>query len=249
MKNHLKLLLAAALCLPFAVDAQMGRGAGPQMNAATAKLFGDQQTFSAGIEVVIKQGEEMMLPGKIAFDNGKARIEMNMSDAKGGMMAQNAAQMKAMGMDQFVVIARPDQKATYMIFPGLKSYAPAPDSDPGSTNLAALKLESTKLGEETIDGLECVKNKAVVTDEQGKKNEFTVWNAKSLKDFPVKIQTTDNGVEMSMFFKNVKFTKPDGAQFNPPGEFTKYDDMMTMMQQAVMKRMQQQPGGGAPAGE
>jgi hypothetical protein len=250
MKTQFKLLFAAALCLQLAsAPAQMGRpGGGPQMNAATAKLFGDQQTFSADLEVILNQGQEMTLPGKMAFDNGKARMEMNMGEAKGGAMAQNAAQMKAMGMDQIVMIMRPDQKASYMVVPGMKAYAPAPESDSGSTNIAAFKLENTKLGEETVDGKECVKNKAVVTDDQGKKHEFTVWNAKSLKDFPVKIQMKQEGMDVTTLFKDVKFSKPDSGQFNPPSDFKKYDDFMTMMQQEVMKRMQQQ-GGGMPAGE
>jgi len=57
-----------------------------------------------------------------------------------------------------------------------------------------------------------------------------------LKDFPVKIQTADGGAQVSMIFRDVKLSKPDSSQFDPPTNFKKYDDMMTMMQQGMMKR-------------
>ena len=61
------------------------------------------------------------MPGKISFDAGKSRFEMNMSDLQGPQMPPGtAAQMKAMGLDQMVTISRPDKKFTYLIYPGLQ---------------------------------------------------------------------------------------------------------------------------------
>jgi hypothetical protein len=62
----------------------------------------------------------------------------------------------------------------------------------------------------------CVKNKIVVTDDKGKKNESIVWNATDLKSFPVKIETTDDGTKLTMIFKDVKLTKPDATLFEVP---------------------------------
>jgi hypothetical protein len=47
-----------------------------------------------------------------------------------------------------------------------------------------------------------------------------------------------------MLFKNVSLTKPAANLFETPSGYTKYDDMQTMMQQQIMKRM----GGGLPGG-
>ena len=63
------------------------------------------------------------MPGKISFDAGKSRFEMNMSEAQGTKMPPGAAaQMKAMGMDTMISISRPDLKLVYIIYPGLNSY-------------------------------------------------------------------------------------------------------------------------------
>ncbi|HYG25183.1 MAG TPA: DUF4412 domain-containing protein [Verrucomicrobiae bacterium] len=212
-----------------------------------AKLFGDNQAFSAAVQSEVKMsgGETISVPGKMSFDSGKSRFEMNMSEAKGSAMPpQMAEQMKTMGMDQMVIISRPEEKQSYMVYPGLKAYAQMPMPEEAA-KAGTLKIETTEIGKETVDGHPCVKNKAVVTDEKGTKHESTVWNATDLKNFPVKIETTEQGMAMKLSFKNVKLSKPEASQFNPPGDFKKYDNMMALMQQEVMKRMQQ--GGGMPA--
>ena len=65
-------------------------------------------------------------------------------------------------------------------------------------------METTELGKDTVDGHPCVKNKVIVTDNEGSKHESTVWNATDLKNFPVKIETDRTGRQtMTMLFKNV----------------------------------------------
>ncbi len=262
MKTHIQGLLAVVLCLNLTARAQPGRPAGtggsgprngPTIDAAMAKLFGDNTAFSADIQndFEMSKGKPMTMPGKIAFDSGKSRFEMNMSEAKGtGMSPEMAEHMKSMGMDGIVRIIRPDQKLTYTIYPGLKAYAETPETDPNAAKPAAdFKIETTELDKETVDGHPCVKNKAVVTDDQGKQHESTVWNATDLKNFPIKIQTTEEGSAMTMQFKNVKLAKPDAAKFEPPSEFKKYNSVMALMQAEMMKRMQQGGGMGTPPGQ
>jgi hypothetical protein len=189
----------------------------------------------------------MTMPGKIAYDSGNSRFEMNLSDAKGGQMPPGAAEhMKAMGMDKTVTITRGDKKATYLVYPGLSAYVEMPlrDSDASKPD-SAFKMEPTELGKETVDGHPCVKKKVVVTDDQGNKREYTVWNATDLKDFPVRIETSEQGHNMTMAFKNVKTTKPDAALFDAPTDFKKYDNTGTLMQQEMMKKM---GGMGMPPG-
>jgi Domain of unknown function (DUF4412) len=149
--------------------------------------------------------------------------------------------MKSMGMDQVVTISLPEKKVAYMIYPGMQSYAviQLPNAENVPTN-SDFKVETTEIGKETVDGHPCVKNKYVVTDNEGVKHEYTVWNATDLKKFPVKIQTIESGDDVTMLFKNVSLTKPAASLFVPPADFKKYDDMQQLMQQEVMKRM----GGG-----
>ena len=219
----------------------MGGGPqGPQIAGAMAKLFGDNKAFSATVEFQIQaEGQDMTMPGKIAFDDGKSRFDMDMSDVKGAQIPPDAAaHMKQMGMDKMSTISLPDQKALYIMYPEMQAYAQMSmrDSDSARTN-ADFKIDTTELGKETVDGHPCIKNKAVVTDDKGNKHEYTVWNATDLNKFPVKLDTSEQGHAMTLLFKDVKLSKPDASQFNPPSDYKKYDSIMALMQQEVMKRM------------
>jgi hypothetical protein len=245
MKKHLPLLAAVFLSTtllpaygqPGGRGGGMGGPRGPEMGGAMAKVFGDNSAFSATMEM---QGEGMpkgmTMIGKMSCDAGKSRFEMNMGEA--GAPPAQAAQMKAMGMDKMVMISRPDKKVSYLVYPGLQAYAEMAIPNPDAAKPASdYKVETTELGKETVDGHPCVKNKVVVTDDQGKKFESTVWNATDLKKFPIKVETTQEGHKMTMLFKDVKLSKPDAAQFEPPSDMKKYDSMMSLMQQEMMKRM------------
>jgi hypothetical protein len=74
-----------------------------------------------------------------------------------------------------------------------------------------------------------------------------VWNATDLKKFPVKIVVNDQGQEATMVFRKVSFEKPDASNFAAPADFTKYDNMQTMMQTEMMKKMS--GGLGKPPGQ
>jgi hypothetical protein len=252
MKKYFSILTSAVLCLGlFPAYAQPGPGGapgGPQLGGPISKLFGDNQNFSAAMDMQVtdKAGKTVSLPGKISYAAGKSRFELNLTDIKGGNLPPNAAaQMKSMGLDEMVTIALPDKKIVYLMYPGLQSYIEMPMPKAGTTlTNSEYKMEATEMGKETIDGHPCVKNKVIVTDKEGVKHESTVWNATDLKQFPVKIQTADSGDDVTMQFKSVSLAKPAASTFEAPSSYTKYDDVQTLMQQQIMKRM----GGGAGGG-
>jgi len=242
MNKQRLILILSAFAVACAVHAQPGHTAGPRFSGSMAKLFGDNQAFSADMEAQVAAGgdQTMTMPGKLAFDGGKSRFDMDMGAAKGGQMSPRAAeQMKAMGMDKLTTISRPDKKVVYLIYTGLSAYAETPLQDPEATKpSSAFKMDKTELGKETVDSHPCVKNKVVVTDDQGNKHESTVWNATDLKDFPVKIETSEQGGHtMTTLFTNIKLAKPDAAVFDPPSDYKKYDSPQALMQQEMMKRM------------
>lgn len=242
MKKIRSILLAALFCSALITQAQPGPApAGPNLNPAIAKLFGDSQTFSATMEFQTKdpdKGDQITMPGKIAFDTGKSRFEMDLSEMKSSRMtASTAAQMKQMGMSTIITISRPDKKAAYLVYPGLEAYVENPMTSAETGSIADFKVETSELGKETVDGHPCTKNKTVVTDKGGAKHESTVWNATDLKNFPVKIVTNEGANSATMSFKNVAFGKPDSKQFDPPADYAKYDDASTMMRDQIMKKM------------
>jgi hypothetical protein len=242
MKKQLLILTTTVLCLGLTpAFAQFGRTpSGPKFDGAMAKLFGDNHAFSATLENEIKptSGDLITMPGKMAFDSGKARIEMNMADAKGLKMPPSAAaQMKAMGFDQMVTLSLPETKSVYLIYPGLESYVESPVPAANTTTNDTFNLTVKEIGQDTVDGHPCLKNDVVVTDAKGATNEFTVWNATDLNKFPVKIFRSEQGMEITMLFKNISLTKPAAANFEVPAGYRHYDNVQTMMQTEMMKKM------------
>jgi hypothetical protein len=244
MKKQI-LILALLIFLVGLVPAYSQLGAQPhypQFGNGVDKLFGDNQTFSATMEIQMNNGIPIAMSGKIAFDRGNSRFETDMSAMHGGNVPPEAvAQMKSMGLDQMVTISQSDNKVVYMIYPNAQAYTEiTPAASNSSATNSDASVQTTELGRETVDGHPCVKNKTIITDQQGQKHEFTVWNASDLKNFPIKVQMNEQSKGMTTFYKNISFAKPDASLFTPPTGYTKYDSMQQMMQAVMMKKM----GGG-----
>ena len=170
---------------------------------------------------------------------------MNLAAASGlNIPPGAAAQMKTMGLDQITTISLPEKKLLYLVYPSLQSYVENPLPDAGTGTNQDFKVATTELGKDTVDGHPCVENKVVVSNGQGATNEFTVWNATDLKNFPVKIIHAEKTTEITMSFTDVTLAKPAASAFDLPAGYTRYDNMQTMMQAEILKKM----GGGAGAG-
>lgn len=256
MTIKLPALLATALglCLVTASAQPGGPGGGPggpNFGGSMSKIFGDHKNFSAAVEIQANDSTagDTTIPGKLMFDDGKSRFEMDMTKMKNSKMPPGAAeQMKAMGMANMVVISRPDKKVNYMIYAGLNAYVEMPLKESETTDaIGKYKSESTELGKETVAGHPTVKNKVVVTDDKDKKHEFTVWNATDLKSFPVKVEMNEGKTKVTMLFTDVKLAKPEAKLFDAPSGLKKYDSMMAMMQEEMMKKMGEGGGFAPPA--
>jgi hypothetical protein len=214
----------------------------PQFSGAFAKLFGEHKAFSADMDMEMTQegGKDgLSTPGKVAYLEGKSRLEIDLSKAKGSQLPPGMAeQLNAMGMGQMTMISQEGTTNSYLVYPALKSYAVIPTPETKSSDDTKIKLDSTELGKDTVDGQACIKNKVVITDADGTKSEATVWNATELKKFPVRIETAKDGTNVRMSFKNVKLAKPDAKSFEPPSSFKKYTDIQAMMQELIMKSLQ-----------
>jgi hypothetical protein len=173
-----------------------------------------------------------MLDGKIRADIDMGRVKSK------DMPPEAAASLKQMGMDKMVSIVRPDKKLTIIIYPTVKSYAEIPMSKEDAADLdKKYTLQSTKIANETIDGHACQKNKVIVTGENGEKHEAIVWNASDLKQFPVQMQMNQPEANVVMRYNNVQLVRPNGAQFEAPAGFTKYNSVEKLMQDGMMKAL------------
>jgi hypothetical protein len=233
---HLALAMAA---FPSLAAGQAPQGQVPGLSAAMTSLFGDNQAFSAVATATILDAEgkqTMTMPMNYAVLDGKIRSEVDMTLVKSKGLEGSAANLKQMGMDRTVSIVRPDQQKVLVIYPSLRAYAemPATTAPAGKAN-AAYKIDSTTLGEETIDGHPCEKKKVMVSSGAGEKQEAIVWNARDLKNFPVKIEMKQAAMTTVMTYTDIKFAKPEAKLFDPPTGFDKYDSVEKMMQVAIMK--------------
>ncbi len=213
----------------------------PNFGGSLSRIFGANTNFTTTVEIQATGGTtgETTLVGNLAFDDGKSRFEMDLGKIKSSKMPPGAAeQMKALGMDQIIVISRPDLKVSYMVYPGVKAFAEMPLKESESAEaVSRLKLETTELGRETVDGHPTIKNRVTVTGDAGKRQEFVVWNATDLNTFPVKLEMEDDGTKLTMSFKSVKLVRPPAAQFETARDLKRYDSVMAMMQEEMLKKM------------
>jgi hypothetical protein len=243
MKTSLtSLLVLTASLFSLSANASGGPG-GPGMNDAFLKLFGGNPDFSAAIESrsQVEKGQVLVMKGKMVLSGGNARMEFAMDASSGD--EETAAQLKAMGMDTMVSIARPDKKMSYLVYPSLECCVDMPETDAKADPKAAEdKIEITAVGKETAEGHPCVKNKVVITSPDGTKEESLVWNATDLKNFPVKIEQGSGSEKMTIFFRDVNFAKSDSSLFEVPSSYKHYVNFQTMMQEQMMKRMNSMRG-------
>jgi hypothetical protein len=251
MKKYFLIPAILAFCSSL-VQAQMGSpNLSPGLSDAMARVFGTNLNFSAALHTDVNmaaQNQTMSMTGKMYFRGGDSRSEMDMSQATGTLIPPQAiAQMKAMGMDKMISISQNSQKTTYVIYPGLQAYAKMQEPNTDSqTN--AVKVDTTDLGKETLDGHPCLKKQFILTDPgTGQQLTMITWNATDLNNIPIQVQQTVSGsngagkTSMTMHFTDITMGKADAGLFQPPAGYTAYTDIRTMMQTEMAKKM----GGGA----
>ncbi|HEY1173867.1 MAG TPA: DUF4412 domain-containing protein [Verrucomicrobiae bacterium] len=252
MKLRPLLALTSALILSVATSAHAqfagGRGGGagamPGSNPALAKVFGKNTAFSAKADLKVSDaaGKETMSGEiKYAFLEGSTYWGMDMSQMKSAQIPpQAAASMKQMGMAEMVMVSKAGAKTALLVYPGMNAYAEMPvPAEAAGDSKADIKTEA--VGEETVNGHKCKKNKVTIT-ENGKTQTLFTWNATDLKDFPVRVEVPDNGNgKVQMDYKDIKLEKPDAKLFEAPAGYTRYDNVQALLQGEMMKRM----GGGA----
>jgi len=137
-----------------------------------------------------------------------------------------AAQMKPLGLDRVTSIIRPETRTNLIIFPKLRAYVKL-DMPPNEAEafLRKARIERTTLKKEKMEGYNCVKQRVVITDDDGKKSEVTVWTAPELRGFPVCVATQEKEGTVTVRFRKVQFTAAVASQFEPPAGFIEYADM------------------------
>lgn len=238
-----KTRVAAAVLAVFSLAlssamAQMPGGSVSMMNSAMLKLFGDNTAFTSKAEIHVLDAahkETDTFPFGFALWDGKMRMDLDFNQVKAANIPPAVLPtLKQLGMDQTVMIMRPDKKIVIAVYPRVKCYAEIPMSkDDIAASEKTYTVAKSSLGKETVDGAACAKSKVTLTDEKGVKHDAIVWTTASPKDFPVQIQMTEQDSTLLMKFKDVKLGKPDSAKFEAPGGLTKYKSAEALMDAAT----------------
>ncbi len=239
MRKILLPLFSILICAPPAF-AQVGGGG---QNSGMDELFRANPIFSATMQTVINGPQGVMnVTSKMTYDHGNSRSEMNMANVSGPNLPPNAAaQMKALGMDVVVTISTTAKTNIVTVYPNLKAYI-STTLPPSAVSTAKPDVQVTKLGNDTVAGHPCVKNKIIVT-EDGQPHEFTAWNATDLNNFPVQIAIAEQGMSATMTYQNVSFGSVSASEFHAPAGYKSYNSIPELMQAAMASRS---GGAGAP---
>ena len=217
--------VATVLSLGLNAEAQLSPGSPGGVNAALTKLFGPIPSFTARVEVQVLESsrqEVLRMPMNFAFLDGKVRLEIDVAQIRNrNVSPRQLAALRQAGRGKIVTVIRPDKRASYIIYPGARSYSivPMPREEANAVG-KNLKVEKTALGKETLDGHPCVRNQVAVRDADRVVLEATTWNASDLKDFPLQIQTKDKGNTSILRFSKIQFINTDARQFELPGSYT-----------------------------
>lgn len=156
--------------------------------------------------------------GKIYFDKGNMRMDMNMQGRDISIIRDNNAKVSYTLMHERKMYmemkdgSRP--MGRMMRPPDVKAF------DPTNPCAGEEGVTCKKVGEETVNGRECDKWEFTSTDAQ--KNR-TAWIDKKLH-IPVKTVSADSTVE----FTNIKEGPQDKSHFELPSDYQKFDPAMMM---------------------
>lgn len=244
------LTILAVLVLVHTAAFGQGMAAG-KFNPASSrasKLFGKDAGFTATAttSTVDAKGTETILTMAYAVRDGQTRMEMDLTKTKTLRKGKPVKQrgddtegMAEMGLDQQVTLVLPDKQATYIVYPKMKAYCPAPKAA-GTTGES--KTEWKELGKDTVDGHPCVKYEVTTTNADGSTEQLTAWKATDLKDFIIQTVSVEDGETTTMKFADIKFEKPPASLFELPADYKKYDSMQQMMMGAMHQMMQNMGG-------
>lgn len=246
MKQIFRLLVI--VCLTFAggsLPAQLSPGGGdmPGFDKAMRKLFEKVEGFtSTALMTIAGSGQNVTLTVAISMLNGDSRTEVDLARMEGAAIpAEMLSQLKSLGMDRMVTMSYAKDGRSLMIYPGMKAYAEINGPKTAGGKSAEGTMEKTVVGMEDVSGKSCEKSTVKFKSEGSPEVTMTVWADTSRKNLPVKIATAQDGVNLTMEFKEFKEVKPDAKLFTAPADFKKFNSVDELMAANMQKLMQAAP--------
>jgi len=213
------------------VQAQMGAGASPMpgLDSALRAIFGKDNAFSATAVMAMNgQSQDLKMKVKVAVLDGMTRTDIDMADIEGAMIPPQAmVQIKALHMDKIVTLIINEGNTSVVIYPGMKAYVETATSGVQDAGDCGINVAGTS--DDEIDGRKLLKKEIEVNCKSFDQQKFTVWEEKSKPGPPVRLETEQNGVKLTMTLSDLDLTKPESALFIPTTGFQKFDSMQALM--------------------
>lgn len=241
--RRLRWFIAALLTLATPALAQFDGSTSTGVSASLIRLFGTNNAFTAEAEVQMlgKDNKEVIgTPMTFTLLGNKIRVEVDVARMRNRLQPDGLAQMKPLGLDRVTSVIRPETRTNLIIFPKLRAFVKL-DMPPNEAEafLRKARLERTTLGKEKMEGYNCVKQRVVITDDDGQKSEATIWTATELRGFPVCVATREKEGTVTVRFRKVQFGSVATSQFEPPAGYIEYADMQVLMAGPVVKYMKE----------
>ena len=128
--------------------------------------------------------------------------------------------------DKSIMIVRHDKKVVWMLMTEQNAYMENPIPKAGNSgDLSAFKLKTTRVGNETMNGVKTTKSKLIMTGPRGQKMGGFIWTSKEGIAVKVDAIAVDKKSKerFKMELKNLQVGKQDHALFEIPADYTKMD--------------------------
>ncbi|MEO5955092.1 MAG: hypothetical protein ABIR36_05280 [Nitrospiraceae bacterium] len=170
-------------------------------------------------------------------------------EADGGMTMKSRVyhtpgkqRMEMGGAEGSVTIIRKDKKVMWQLMGDMYMEMPLDQSD--SSDLGAMDVEQTTVGEETINGIKTTKSKVIATKKDGSKFGGFLWTTRDGITVKMDLLSKEGSkkTRMASELSNLKIEKQNPALFEIPAGYTK-NDMGAMMGQGGMPNIQEMMNG------
>ncbi len=233
-------IILLGLAAPPVLPAQ---AMGPEqagVNGALLKLFAPTTAFSAQAEVRMldKTGKETLsLTMGFAVLEGRVRVDLDMNKVRSAeIRPAQLAEFTRMGLNRVITVVRPDKKCAFIIYPALKAYAEVPMAPETVAEWTTdYRVQKNRLGQETIDGHPCERNRVTLTGKGSPPQTATVWNATDLAQFPVQIQLTQPETSIVLHYTAISRARPAAQDFEPPPGAVRYESVERLIGSKIGK--------------
>jgi hypothetical protein len=228
-----------------------GMGSGlPEVVSVIKKLCGGQPSFSANATVELTDTDStnttMRVPSVLTFSGNDMRWDWDVGQMTGSIMPPEISKaLKNAKLDKINFISRFDEKASYVVFPGVCAYVRnlIPDSEISRILQKAdtVQLKSEVMGKEIVDGYSCTKTRITIPEEAKFHESATVWSAPELTNRPVKLELDIPDGTLIFHFRNVTFDTPPAGIFDTATNFICKADAKDILDVAAQQLEPREP--------